>query len=53
MKPLLFIGTTTGTIYSSMRWEAVGYLALGLFIAGAAFAVFYSAYRHLVANRIL
>jgi hypothetical protein len=51
MKPLLFIGTTTATIYGSLRCEAVFYLTLGLFILGVVFAVFYSAYRHLSANR--
>lgn len=53
MKPLLFIGTTTATIYSSMRWEIVGFAAIGLFATGAAFVIFYSIYRHLSANRLL
>jgi hypothetical protein len=53
MKSLLFIGTTTATIYGSLCCDAVFYITLGMFIAGIAFAVFYSIYRHLVAARLL
>lgn len=53
MKALLFIGTITTTIYGSLRFDAVFYIAVGLFILGIAFAVFYSIYRHLSANRLL
>jgi hypothetical protein len=53
MKSLLFIGITTGTIYASLRWEVALYIALGLFVLGAAFVSFYSLYRHFAANRLL
>ena len=53
MKALLFIGTTTGTIYSAMRWDLFGYLVFGLFLTGGAFLIFISIYRHLAANRYL
>jgi hypothetical protein len=53
MKPLLFIGLTTGTVYASLRWEWFGYALAFLLLTGAVAMVFYAMYRHLAANRFL
>ena len=53
MKPLLFIGYTTASIYASLRWEWVAWVIGSAFLFGAAFVVFYALYRHLASNRLI